>query len=86
MLRLMVLLLIQLQRPLPKRDLDDFPKTTQEFVRYTRPRNNFLDRWLGFSSTELEDDDNNEKLSDEYCGDEDSGDEDSGDENSGDEN
>ncbi|KAK5995590.1 hypothetical protein PT974_04003 [Cladobotryum mycophilum] len=51
MLRLMVLLLIQLQRPLLKRGLDDFPKTTLEFVRDARPPNNFLDRRLGFSFT-----------------------------------
>lgn len=79
MLRLVVLLLIQLQRPLSKRNLDDFPKTTQEFVKDARPPHNFLDRWLGFSSThhtELEDDDHGKKISEEDCDDEDCDDED----------
>jgi hypothetical protein len=46
MLRLMVLLLIQLQKPPSERDLDEFPTATQEFVRSARPPYTFLDRWF----------------------------------------
>lgn len=51
MLRLLILVLVQLQK-LPKdRDLGGLPLTTQEFVRYGRaPRTNF-EKCLGFEFT-----------------------------------
>ena len=47
MLRLLVLLLVQLQKPPRDRDLRVFPLTTQEFVRYGRAPRTDLEKWLG---------------------------------------
>lgn len=47
MLRLMTLLLIQLQKPPLERDLAEFPTTTQEFVRSARVPYTVLEEWLG---------------------------------------
>lgn len=55
MLRLMVLLLIQLQKPPSGRDLTEFPTTTQEFVGSGNPPYTFLERWLGLSQPILGD-------------------------------
>ena len=46
MLRLMTLLLIQLQKPSLERDLAEFP-TTQKFVRSARIPYTLLEEWLG---------------------------------------
>ena len=46
-LRLMILLLIQLQKPPLERDLAEFPTTTQEFVRSARVPYTILEEWLG---------------------------------------
>ncbi|RSL47682.1 hypothetical protein CEP53_009844 [Fusarium sp. AF-6] len=55
MLRLMVLLLVQLQKSPSKRDLTEFPTTTQEFVGSGNPPYTFMERWLGLSQPNLGD-------------------------------
>jgi len=83
MLRLMVLLLIQLQRPLSRRELDDFPETTQDFIRYAQPPTNYLGRWLNTEPSQhngLVDDEDDETLSDEDLSDQRFGEEEVGDE------
>ena len=47
MLRLMVLLLIQLQKRVPDTDLSDFPSTTQEFVLHGQANHPTIQKWLG---------------------------------------
>jgi hypothetical protein len=51
MLRLLILLLVQLQKPPKDRDLRGFPLTTQEFVIYGRAPRTDLEKWLGFEFT-----------------------------------
>jgi hypothetical protein len=51
MLRLMVLLLVQLQKPPQDRDLRGFPSKTQEFVKYGRVPRTDLEKWLGVGFT-----------------------------------
>jgi hypothetical protein len=46
-LRLMILLLIQLQKPPLERDLAEFPTTTREFVRSAQVPYTILEEWLG---------------------------------------
>ncbi|KAF4471029.1 zinc finger 76 (expressed in testis) [Fusarium albosuccineum] len=64
MLRLMVLLLVQLQKPPSERDLTEFPTTAQEFVGSANPPYTFLERWLGLSQPNLGDEGNEEDDSD----------------------
>ncbi|KAJ3526570.1 hypothetical protein NM208_g11126 [Fusarium decemcellulare] len=61
MLRLMVLLLVQLQKPPSERDLTEFPTTTQEFVGSANPPYTFLERWLGLSQPHLGNEGNEEE-------------------------
>jgi hypothetical protein len=51
MLRLLVLLLVQLQKPPQDRDLRGFSLTTQEFVGYGRAPRTDLEKWLGVGFT-----------------------------------
>lgn len=47
MLQLLVLPLIELQKPPSKRDLRRFPQTTQQFAIRGQPRYTALEKWLG---------------------------------------
>lgn len=74
MLRLMVLLLVQLQNPPAKRELKEFAIATQEFVRSAKTPYNFLEKWLEIPDFEIPDNirgkDNGDGEEDEEDGDE----------------
>jgi hypothetical protein len=51
----MVLLLIQLQKRVPDRDLSDIPLTTQEFVLHGKANRTAIQKWLGVGFTVVPD-------------------------------
>lgn len=53
MLRLMVLLLVQLQNPLGRRELKEFPLATQQFVESAKVPYTLLEKWLEIPDLEI---------------------------------